>query len=680
MKLKRVLGVLVVQGLLLSANELESLFTKLNEISDETKLSSSYNPTSLYVLYGHELASLGIKSLDEALDFVPGIETIVGTSITRRVVVRGNAQPLNPAQEKLQFFINGVELGSNYLPSFPVNLIERIEIMKGSYFSGTSNKGLIATINIVTKEGRDHDNELNIGLGSFEERSASAILNHKVGAWDVGIDAYYLKNSKTVDAPSGQFAPQLFPIENSRAKESLEGVDTQGIGLIAKNSHWSIKARHDESTQQNHYGFFGYLDFNEESYNRFEISTLQASYQRDIDSKNSFGLSGGVLENRYKMNTYLYPLEPNPFGFYNPHSRVAYTEQNLFGQLKMSNRYFENHTLEYGINIMQNKMTQNDFYTNLSPSANVGLFVPQFNTYVPVTDQLTHLTGSEGFFNNPKKSRDKVYYLKDYLHLNEHLDASVEVRYDDNDHYKDRINYKVGTVYTHDDAHIYKMIFSKQYRTPSTIEARTVGYWNVYGSQDLESESVENLEFIYLYKQPSETFSLDAYYAQYRDVIDYRVDGDTFVYYNNSEKQKNYGIELEYTKRFANKSTLLFNASYAEYRYLNRQVYQETINTPLASKLTSNVGYIYPLSFRTNIGTLLKYYGDKRMLNNDKEDIGSTYLVDMTLNHSVSDALQVHLGVKNLFDQAYYYYGYNTTDNQMLREGRTWLFNMKYAF
>lgn len=196
----------------LYADDLTFLFDQLNQLSDETKLSNSYNPTSLYVLYGEDLASLGIQRLDEALDFVPGIETIEGSSISRKVLVRGNGQPLSPFQEKIQFFVNGTELSLNYLPDFPISLIERIEIMKGSYFSGTSHKGLIATINIITKYNQNNENELDLSIGSFNAKSGSAIINRDFNEWSMSVDAYYLKHDKKVDAPSGEFAPQPLPI------------------------------------------------------------------------------------------------------------------------------------------------------------------------------------------------------------------------------------------------------------------------------------------------------------------------------------------------------------------------------------------------------------------------------------------------------------------------------------
>lgn len=465
----------------------------------------------------------------------------------------------------------------------------------------------------------------------------------------------------------------------NRDKESLEGVETQGVGFLVKNDNWSIYMRHDESHNQNYYGFLGYLDFDDAGYYKFGVSTLQTTYTKELDNDNKIKVSGGILENCHEVNTYLYPLEPNNFGLYDPHSRFKYQQQDLFGQISLTNKSLEDHTFEFGINVMHHEITRNDFYTNVSDQANIGLFVPEWNMYMPITDQLTRLSRSQGFFNDPKESYDRFYYFKDYYSVTDNLDTSIEIRYNDNDHYRDRVDYKLGSIYAH-DTHIYKMIYAKQYRTPSSIESNLAGHWTVYGNEDLESESVENFELIYLHKQPNDTFSIGGYYTLYRDSIDYKLDDSRFVFNNTEENQENYGIELEYSKRFDNKSMLLLNSSYSEYLYKNKLAYLDEINTPTASRFTSNLGYIYPLNFRTNLGTLIKYYGKKRVPLNEKAEIGSTYLVDMTLDYRLSDQLQLFLSGKNLLDRDYYYYGYNTRDNKMLREGRMWLLNLKYDF
>ena len=86
------------------------------------------------VLYASDLESFGIHSLGEALDFIPGIQTYSGTAFAPFISVRGQTQPLNTIYEKVGFFIDGISIGANNFENFPISLIDRIEISKGSTF------------------------------------------------------------------------------------------------------------------------------------------------------------------------------------------------------------------------------------------------------------------------------------------------------------------------------------------------------------------------------------------------------------------------------------------------------------------------------------------------------------------------------------------------------------------
>ena len=106
--------------------------------------------------------------------------------------------------------------------------------------------------------------------------------------------------------------------------------------------------------------------------------------------------------------------------------------------------------------------------------------------------------------------------------------------------------------------------------------------------------------------------------------------------------------------------------------------YNFDINTPVVSKLTTTFGFIYPISSRFTISPLLRYYGDKNLLNGT--EIGDVLLTDLTLSYRFSKESKLSFGAKNLFDQNYYYYGNKTKDEKMLREGRTWFTSFSYDF
>jgi iron complex outermembrane receptor protein len=164
----------------------------------------------------------------------------------------------------------------------------------------------------------------------------------------------------------------------------------------------------------------------------------------------------------------------------------------------------------------------------------------------------------------------------------------------------------------------------------------------------------------------------------YNDMIDLKNNGTFYQYYNNTDEQKNYGVELEYSKKFQNRSKLLLNGSYSEFLYKNTMLNNLDINTPIVSKATGNLGYIYPISSNTTLSGTAKYYGTKALYENNKID--SVVLCNLSLEYLLSKNAKISFGGKNIFDTKYYYYGYATTDEKMLREGANWTLDLSYEF
>ncbi|OCL82548.1 TonB dependent receptor [Arcobacter porcinus] len=75
---------------------------------------------------------------------------------------------------------------------------------------------------------------------------------------------------------------------------------------------------------------------------------------------------------------------------------------------------------------------------------------------------------------------------------------------------------------------------------------------------------------------------------------------------------------------------------------------------------------------------MLRYYGSKNLLNGDK--INDITLVDLTFTYNILKDSKLYFGAKNILDKEYFYYGYNTKDEKMLREGTTWFVSYSYDF
>lgn len=661
--------------IILFSKDLENILNDLNKYSDESNLNIDYKPTAMTVLYSHDLEALGINTLSEALNFVAGIQTFKTTSISSIVSVRGYTQPSNLLQEKIKYRINGVSTSSNYFENFPISLIERLEISKGNASTIYDQGGFVAVVDIITKD----KNNITFGTGSFYNRNFSLILNERLNnSWKLILSTSYLKHNKKVDVPSANLTNSIdFGTNFDRKPNSLEGVEDFLIGGSLENENFKISSKYIKNDRQNNYGTTGLLDWNDDGYTKYEIISNEISYDTFLNSNNILEAKLGSVQSNYKMNTYLYKFEPNNVGIYDPQYKVNYTQRESYLSLLVKNSVFTNHKIEYGVYGSLVQIPKNKYYANVDSLTGLGLYIPQYDAYFPTQKELKEFSGKEGFISDEKSKTNFSYFLADTYSINENLTILGNLGVDDYEDYKKTLNFRLASVYSNDDINIYKFSLSQANRNPSLIENFIVRHMINYQSKDLEAEKLQSAELMYIYQQNDERLKINLYYQKYKNSIDGRLNGDFYQYYNKKQDENNYGLELEYSKIFENRSKLLFNGSYNSFSYKNS--YENLkIDTPIVSKLTANLGYIYQINSKFTISPLLRYYGSKNLLNGDK--INDITLVDLTFTYNILKNSKLYFGAKNILDKEYFYYGYNTKDEKMLREGTTWFVSYSYDF
>ncbi|MDD2790421.1 MAG: TonB-dependent receptor [Sulfurimonas sp.] len=672
--------VLILLTLILSslvAEDLENLLDDLNEYSNKNHLNVDYKPTAMTVLYASDLKVLGVNTLGEALDFVPGIQYIKTTSFSSVVSVRGYTQPLNAFNEKIKYRFNGLSVNSNFFENFPIDLIEKIEISKGSALTLHDQGAFVAVIDVITKD----KNSLSFGTGSFNNRNFALVLSEQLSDdWKLRFDINYLKHDKTVDAPSAVLTSSAdFGTTFDREQESLEGVEDLGFGFSLENGGFKFSSRYVTYKKQNIYGFTGFLDFNDEGYTKYETLANELSYSTHITDKNKLEVKLGSFQNNYKFNSYLYKLEPNPYGIYDPHYQVDFTQRESYLSLLIKNSTFENHAIEYGVYGASVDIPTNNYYANVDNLSGFGLYIPAYYSYFPIQEELQTFSGDEGFINNNKTRTNLSYFLSDTYSFSRDLSFFANVGIDDYEGYERGVNLKFTAVYSNDETNIYKFTLSQVTRAPSLIERFIVGHMLISANSELEAEKLQSSELMYVYQQNDERLKLNLFYQKYIDAIDGRLKDYTFQYYNKEEDDENYGIELEYSRNFENRSKLLLNASYNAFLYKNKENFDLDINTPMISKETITLGYIYPLSSKLTLSSLSRYYGSKEVLG-ENPSIDPVTLFDLGTQYNISKDVKLYFNVKNIFDTEYFYWGFNTKDETMLREGRIWHASLRYDF
>jgi iron complex outermembrane receptor protein len=137
-------------------------------------------PASITVITAEEIRKFGYRTLAEALSWVRGFYATSDYSYTA-IGIRGFSLP--GYETRYIVMINGHDVAENIIEStfvgndFPLDLdlVERIEIVRGPSSALYGSNGMLATINVITKRPRDvHGTAIRMETGSLGERKMEA--------------------------------------------------------------------------------------------------------------------------------------------------------------------------------------------------------------------------------------------------------------------------------------------------------------------------------------------------------------------------------------------------------------------------------------------------------------------------------------------------------------------------
>ncbi len=136
-------------------------------------------PASVSVITAYDLAKANIKTLDQALHYVPGMyvkesQGMMGTKISLRgmtqsqVLVLMDGIPLN----------NGYSGGVNW-GNIPIAMIDRVEVIKGSFSSLYGTNAMGGVINIITKTDAESQTFIKGGFGGNGTTTSSFFTSNQ---------------------------------------------------------------------------------------------------------------------------------------------------------------------------------------------------------------------------------------------------------------------------------------------------------------------------------------------------------------------------------------------------------------------------------------------------------------------------------------------------------------------
>lgn len=663
--------------------DISSLLDEVSEIATKTKLNIDYQPSTVSVLNADKLKKVGVRNLHEALGLLPGVETSILHIGWKQVIIRGAYNPDTFVFDKYKLYIDGVDIGSDlystsyYYLDFPVELIDRIEVLRGSASTVYGPGAFSGAINVITKSSISGEEDKIFGsVGSYGYGKGGFVKHLYSRDWNIGVDSYYQTDNKTLTAGSQYVSPNESSYSRSDYN-SLESFSDFSIGVNAQNSNWKILARFKSETTDNFYGLSE------------DLEPVSGGYQKNesgvFEVRNTVNIARDLsLESKMGLNYYGFTFDSTVYenyGGYGIRMRMnpTYEQLNSYLEMNLNGKNIDNHVWRIGTAIQKIDTIKNVFGTTIRDQDTGGPVI--------YSDTLVYLEGQYGWLAGDNDQWIKSVYAQDIYSVNDAFDISANIRLDTYSLFNNMISYRAGAVYRFDDNHILKGIYGRSYRAPSYVEAFQApqdGLKN--GNPNLKPESIDTFELAYTYKNKQTILRTNIFYSILNDVIDSvqnEPPGVTVDYYNHKQRNAK-GLEMEVTHHFDNGSELMGNLSYVRSQYFSPD-YSNPIEyqSPEISEVMIKGYYLYPLTERLGINTAWYYNGPKRGYLRESGDINtyaSTMLVDETLSYNLDDLSMVTFSVKNLFKESVIYPSYDAKHEGIHREGRNWLMTYEKRF
>lgn len=650
------------------------------------KVNEPYQPYIITVLTGKNLENLGISTLGEALELIPGVDIATDLLDMKTPIFRGS-NPFAFGQVKL--LIDGMLANDTFIDGFasylymPIEVIKRIEVVRGP---GSRTDGINAyagSIQVITyaEEIGEPIDRVFAKTGSHDLRVGGFSSSFSEGKLNVHMDGYYQKDNKRLfsgpDSPATGIYntpdpnPLPYTIDNTGLAQSGNAplqTESYALALQLDYDNFSLKARGTQFVHGSAYGINAMLPQDDD---RIKLPSflLDLGWEKkfinfDVTVKvgtkyDSFSSDAMLTPAGFEIPSLSDPLNQKTTfidGFYGMHEAK---QRSFYQSTYLKYKGIEDHAITFGY-----RLSKEDTYGVVTKTTDrdTGTGLVDYTQILP-------------FFDASAQRDTAMFSIQDQMEIGSKLSVLYGINIEDTSLSETQYDPRISLVYQSDMQRIYKAIYSRSHRNPSWQELYTINNSARMGNTDLNPETVDALEFAVIQKFNGSSYvQADVFYLINKDQIDKNNATRTYLNSNNTDI---YGLELELKTQITP-----YDELYASYSYVDGSDDNGNELANVAHHL-AKASYIYNFSSEFNAGTVLKYVGEKSRVENDlRGDIDSYLTADLSARYyNLTHQFSLTLSVKNLADADIVYPSEpNTYVNDYPQDGRTFLFALSKEF
>ncbi len=609
-------------------------------------------PSSVSIVTSDEIKKYGYRTLAEILRSLRGF-FVTSDRNYDYMGVRGFLRP-GDYNTRVLLLVDGHRINDNIYDQafigtdFPVDvdLIDRVEVIRGPGSSLYGSNAFFAVINVLTKKGRDFGGaeasgeagsndayKARLSYGKSFENGFEAALSGSYYHSQGNRQLYYKEfddpatnNGIAENADSGRFTDLFGELSfngftlQSVYSDRKKFVPTASFGTIFNDNRFFTRERHFyvdlkyEHTFASGLGLVSRLSYNYHKYN--------GDYPYDLTEPG--GIPASVLNKDYAIGKW--------WG----------------GEVQLIKTVFERHKVVVGAEYRDNFEQDQGNYD------------------------------VEVYLDDHRHSGVLAFYAEDEFTIFRNLILNAGVRYDHYSTFGSTTNPRLAIVYSPLEKTTFKLIYGSAFRAPNAVELYYKGGLDFKLNPNLKPETIRTYELV-CEQLIGDNLRATAvgFYNKIKDLITLTVDpSDNMFVYENIGGATAKGLEFELEGKWEN--GLSGRVSYT---------LQETKDKTTGERLTNSPEHLAKLNVtvpllkdKILVGLEEQFMSKRKTLKGDYTN--TSYLTNVTLfSRNLVKNMEASVSVYNLFD---YHYGDPGSEEHrqdiIEQDGRTFRFKLTYRF
>ena len=582
-------------------------------------------PASVSIVTADEIRKYGHRNFEDILDSVRGLYTTNDRNYGY-LGVRGFNRP-GDYGTRILLLLDGQRLNDALYDSpvidreffVDVDLIDRVEVIRGTGSSLYGSNAVLGVINVITKRGRDFKGaELAGSMGSHDTKEGRVSYGDK---YSNGLEVLISGTAFDTDGDDHLYFPEFDdPATNNGVAVNADDESTDTLFGKFSFADFTLQTVYNDRKKRFPTASYGTVFNNRRNKTDDEQWRLFLNYNHSF--ANQVELDADINYGHYKYHgAYIYDYSETD----TPDLVISVDEADADWwryELQTSVYSFDRHKLVAGAEYRDN--------TKLDQSA-----YDPFDVYL----------------DDKRDSDVWGVYIQDEFQVTDKLALNVGVRHDDYDSFGGTTNPRAALVYNPLDKTTIKLIYGEAFRAPNAYELYYHDdFFTTKPAGDLDPETIKSTELVLEQGIGRHLNAIaNVFYYRIDDLISLVTDpADDLLVFDNLDDVETTGLGLELEGKWPDGWQ-----GRVSYSYQDTDQKSSGDNLPNSPHHLFKTNLIAPaFSQRLFAGAEYQYVSSRKTLG--PEDADAYSLVNLTLNApDIWGGLSLAGSVYNLFDENY---------------------------